>query len=132
MSFVLKPWQLLLITLAGWVNLCQQQRIDFQDDEIQILLPLLGKRRLRLTDEERRRLAAKGKLLGRKALQQITTIVTPDTIFGAIPSIHQGRMSRPNDLLWRRDVTEGGHSIPGTLPPRTQSPGAGQSVLAKV
>ncbi len=43
MSFVLKPWQLLLMALAGWVNLCQQQRIDFQDDEIQILLRLLAR-----------------------------------------------------------------------------------------
>ena len=37
-------------------------------------------RRLRLTDDQRRRLAAKGKPLGRKALAQIATIVTPDTI----------------------------------------------------
>jgi transposase InsO family protein len=80
MSFVLKPWQLLLMALAGWVNLQQQQLVEFQDDEIQILLKRLGKRRLLLTDDERRRLAAKGKVLGRKALQQITTIVTPDTI----------------------------------------------------
>jgi transposase InsO family protein len=80
MSFVLTPWQLLLVALAGWVNLQQQQLVEFQDDEIQILLKRLGKRRLLLTDDERRRLAAKGKVLGRKALQQITTIVTPDTI----------------------------------------------------
>jgi hypothetical protein len=80
MSFVLKPWQLLLVSLAGWVNLYQQQLIDFQDDEIQILLQRQGKKRLLLTDDERRRLAAKGKVLGRKALGQITTIVTPDTI----------------------------------------------------
>lgn len=80
MSFVLKPWQLLLVALAGWVNLQQQQLIQFQDDQIQMLLRQLGKKRLRLSDDERRRLAAKGKVLGRKALQQITTIVTPDTI----------------------------------------------------
>jgi hypothetical protein len=80
MRFVLKPRQLLLVALAGWVNLHQQQLLEFQDDQIQILLRLLGKRRLLLTDDERRRLAAKGTVLGRKALQQITTIVTPDTI----------------------------------------------------
>ena len=33
-----------------------------------------------MTDNQRRRLAAKGKKLGRKLLSQITTIVTPDTI----------------------------------------------------
>ncbi len=37
-------------------------------------------RRLRFTDDQRRRLAAKGKPLGRKVLRQIATIVTPDTI----------------------------------------------------
>ena len=37
-------------------------------------------RRLRFTDDQRRRLAAKGKPLGRKVLRQIGTIVTPDTI----------------------------------------------------
>jgi len=39
-----------------------------------------GGRRLRLTDGQRRRLAAKGKPLGRKGLRTIATIVTPDTI----------------------------------------------------
>ena len=39
-----------------------------------------GKRRIRLSDDQRRRLAIKGKALGRKALQEIATIVTPDTL----------------------------------------------------
>ena len=33
-----------------------------------------------LTDDQRRLLAVKGKVLGRKALSELTTIVTPDTI----------------------------------------------------
>jgi len=33
-----------------------------------------------LTDDQRRRLAVKGKALGRKTLGELTTIVTPDTI----------------------------------------------------
>jgi hypothetical protein len=68
------------VALAGWGNLHQQQLIEFQDDQIQMLLHRLGKRRFLLTDDERRRMAVKGKVLGRKTLQQITTIVTPDTI----------------------------------------------------
>jgi len=36
MSFVLKPWQLLLVALAGWVNLQQQQLFEFQDDQIRM------------------------------------------------------------------------------------------------
>ena len=39
-----------------------------------------GKKRLLLTDDQRRILAVKGKSLGRKALMEPTTIVTPDTI----------------------------------------------------
>jgi len=36
--------------------------------------------RLRLTDDQRRRLAARGRRLGRRVLRQVATIVTPDTI----------------------------------------------------
>jgi hypothetical protein len=39
-----------------------------------------GKKRILLTDDQRRLLAVKGKALGRKALMELTTIVTPDTI----------------------------------------------------
>ena len=37
-------------------------------------------RRLRLTDDQRRRLAAKGARIGRRLLAEVATIVTPDTI----------------------------------------------------
>ena len=37
-------------------------------------------RRLRLTDDQRRRLAVKGKVLGRRRLADVAGIVTPDTI----------------------------------------------------
>jgi hypothetical protein len=40
----------------------------------------LGDRRLRLNDHQRRRLAAKAKVLGRKVLDQIATIATPETL----------------------------------------------------
>jgi hypothetical protein len=40
----------------------------------------LGKKRLRFTDAERRKLAVLGKKLGRKALAEVATIATPDTI----------------------------------------------------
>ena len=33
-----------------------------------------------MTDDQRRRLAVKGQVLGRKALEAIATIVTPDAI----------------------------------------------------
>ena len=67
MSFVLQPWQLLLAILSGMVHRRQQQIIEFQNSEIETLLKQLGKKRLLLTDDQRRILAVKGKALGRGA-----------------------------------------------------------------
>ncbi len=80
MDFFLQPWYLLFAALSGWVNQRQQQIIAFQSTEIDALLQKLGKKRLLLTDEQRRLLAVQGHALGRKALLELTTIVTPDTI----------------------------------------------------
>ena len=72
--------QFLLLTFAGWVNRRQQKVIDYLLEENRVLREQHGGRRLRLTDDQRRRLAAKGKLLGRKLLSKVAGIVTPDTI----------------------------------------------------
>ncbi|HEV3190466.1 MAG TPA: hypothetical protein VGY54_08210 [Polyangiaceae bacterium] len=40
----------------------------------------LGQRRVRLTDDHRRRLAVRAKALGRAALSDVAGIVTPDTL----------------------------------------------------
>jgi hypothetical protein len=48
--------------------------------ENQVLKESRGKKHIRLTDDQRRRLAVRGKILGRKVLGEIGTIVTPDTI----------------------------------------------------
>ena len=58
----------------------QARVIEYQRAENAALLERVGKHRLRLTDGERRRLAKLGRALGRKALQQVATIATPDTI----------------------------------------------------
>lgn len=80
MNSILQPWRLLLCILAGWVHRQHQQVIQFRDEQIRALLQKLGKKRVLLSDDQRRRLAMKGKALGRKALSELTTIVTPDTI----------------------------------------------------
>src|SRR6266849_2565197 len=74
------PLQVLLVTLAGWVNRHQQHVIEYLMAENRVLKAQLTGRRLRLTDDERRRLAAKGRPLGRRLLRQVATLVTPDTI----------------------------------------------------
>ena len=79
MNFVLQPWQLLVVILTGWLNRQQQAVIDFLLTEVQVLKETYSDKRIRLSDDHRRRLAIKGRALGRKALQEIATIVTPDT-----------------------------------------------------
>ena len=76
----LQPWQLLLLVLAGWINLCEQEVIEHLRAENRVLREKLGKKRILLNDDQRRRLAVKGKILGRKMLEQVATIMTPDTI----------------------------------------------------
>ncbi|MGH7307181.1 MAG: integrase core domain-containing protein [Candidatus Rokuibacteriota bacterium] len=80
MTANLSPLRLLLVVLAGWVNRHQQQIIEYLVEENRVLKEQLKGRRLRLTDDQRRRLAAKGHRLGRRVLKQVATIVTPDTI----------------------------------------------------
>lgn len=80
MSFILQPWHIMLAVLCGLVNRRQQQIVEFQNAQIEALLEKLGGKRVLLTDDQRRLLAVKGHALGRKALLELTTIVTPDTI----------------------------------------------------
>jgi transposase InsO family protein len=80
MSADLYPLQVLLVTLAGWVNRHQQHVIEYLVEENRVLKEQVKGRRLRLTDDQRRRLAVKGRRLGRRVLRQVATIVTPDTI----------------------------------------------------
>ncbi len=46
---VFQPWHILLATLYGRVNQRQQQFIEFQNDQIEVLLKNIGKKRLLLT-----------------------------------------------------------------------------------
>jgi hypothetical protein len=80
---MLQPWQLLVAIVAGWINKEQQDMIEYLRTENQVLNEKLGKKRIWLNNDQRRRLAVKGKILGRKLLEQIGTLFTPDTIPGA-------------------------------------------------
>ncbi|MBN1652911.1 MAG: transposase [Deltaproteobacteria bacterium] len=73
--------QFVLAFLAGWVNRSQQALIDYLQTENEIYREKLRGKRIRFTDDQRRRLAVKAKALGRKALSKIDSIVTPDTLF---------------------------------------------------
>ena len=54
MKFVLQPWQLMLIILAGWVNRQQQEVIEYLRTDNAVLREKIGKHRILLTDEQRR------------------------------------------------------------------------------
>ena len=89
MSCLLTPWPILLAVLCGIVNHRQQPIIEFQNAQIETLLKKPGKKRLLLDDNQRRLLAVKAHAIGRKALLELTTIFTPDTI-----------------LRWHRELVE--------------------------
>src|SRR5437016_11316288 len=80
MRIPLDPFRLLLISLAGCLNQHQRDVIDYLQEENRMLREQLGNRRLRLNDDQRRRLAVKAKKLGWRALHELTTIVTPETL----------------------------------------------------
>ncbi len=72
--------QFLIWILAGWLNRGQQDVIEYLQEENRVLREQLGAGRLRLTDAQRCRLAAKAKKIGRRGLFEIRTLVTPDTL----------------------------------------------------
>ena len=72
--------QVLITTIAGWINRHQQQVIAYLLEENRTLHAKLGGTRIRFTDAERRRLATLAFPLGRKRLTSLATLATPDTL----------------------------------------------------
>jgi hypothetical protein len=70
------PFRLLIIAVAGWINQQQGDVIKYLKEENRVLREQLGGKRLRLSDDQRRRLAARAKTVGRKGLREVATIVT--------------------------------------------------------
>ena len=70
--------------LAAWLGVSfarvLQQQVDYLKAENRVLKKRLGANKLRLTDADRRRLAVLGKKLGRKALAEVATVASPETI----------------------------------------------------
>ena len=66
--------------MAGWMNQQQQFTMDYLREENRVLKEQLGGRRLRLNDDQRRRLAAKAKRLAHRVLAEVASIVTPETL----------------------------------------------------
>ena len=103
MKFVLQPWQLFVLILAGWINRQQQDVIEYLRTENAVLKEKFGKKRILLSDDQRRRLAVKGKTIGRKALDEVGSLFTPDTIL----RWHRQLIARKWDYSDRREQKPG-------------------------
>ena len=92
------PFQFLIVALAGWINQHQRDVIEYLQTENRVLREQLGPRRLRFTDHQRIRLAAKAKHLRRPVLLEIGSIVSPDTLL----AWHRHLIARKYDGHLRR------------------------------
>src|SRR5688500_5229851 len=69
-----------LLTVTSWLDQREREVLAYLIEENRVLRRQLGGRRLRLTDDDRRKLAARAYRLGRVALREVATIVAPDTL----------------------------------------------------
>jgi hypothetical protein len=74
MRVTLDPLSFRITAVAGWMNQHQRHVIEYLMEENRVLREQIGNRRLRFSDDQRRRLAAKAKKIGRKRLAQVATI----------------------------------------------------------
>jgi putative transposase len=71
---------MLLLTVTSWLDRQEREILAYLIEENRVLRRQLGGRRLRLTDDDRRQLAARAYRLGRQVLRGVATIVTPGTL----------------------------------------------------
>jgi putative transposase len=90
----------LLMIAAGWVHRHQLIVIEFLQAENRLLKDRLRGKRIRFTDAERVLLARKAKAVGRKALLELDTIVSPDTLL----RWHRRLVAQKWDFVNRRGV----------------------------
>ncbi len=87
-----------MVMLAGYINHKQQNIIEYLIEENRVLQEKLGPRRILLNDDQRRRLAIKGKALEHKLLGEVAGFVTPDTIL----RWHRKLVAMKYDGSWNR------------------------------
>src|SRR5690349_7438516 len=75
-------FRLLVIAVAGWFRESEQLVVAYLREENRVLREQLAaeQRRLRFTDEQRRRLAVRAEPLGVAVLRGLGTVVTPATL----------------------------------------------------
>jgi hypothetical protein len=86
MTKSLDPFRFLLIAVSGWMNQQQWQLIHYLREENRVLREQLGKKRLRFNDDQRRRLAAKARGVGRIKCQEDANSVSVANYKSALDS----------------------------------------------
>jgi hypothetical protein len=64
MKSILQPWRLLLFIIAGWINRHQQDVVEYLRTENKVLKEKLGKKRILLSNDQRRIESLKITLVG--------------------------------------------------------------------
>ena len=115
-------------------NQRQQHLIEYLVEENRVLREQIGKRRMRFTDEQRRRLAARAKKLTRKVLAQVARIFTPETLlawhrkliakkYDGSGDVREGHARRQRSRIWlsgRREPYLGLSACAWRIPIRQQ------------
>src|SRR6516225_8654169 len=107
MTKSLDPFRFLLIAVSGWMNQQQLQLIDYLGEENRVLREQLGQRRLRFNDDQRRRLAVKAKGLTRRLVEEMSPMVTWETLLAR----HRKQIAQKIRWQWpsrTRTTTHGG------------------------
>src|SRR5215468_102652 len=71
---------MVLRVLTGWLDRRERETVGYLIEENRLLRRQVGTGRLHLSDDDRRRLAARAHRVGRATLREIATIATPDTL----------------------------------------------------
>jgi hypothetical protein len=137
--------QLLLVAVTACLDRREREAMAYLIEENRLLRRQLGRRQLRLTDDDRRRLAVRAYRLGREALGEVATIVTPDTLLRwhrqlvARKWTYRGRTSRSGVFAEIRQLVErmaednptwGYTRIQGAL--KNLGPEVGRSTVARI
>jgi hypothetical protein len=80
MLSALNPLSFVIACLAGWLSEHQQRCIEYLTEENRVLREQIGDKKLRFTDDQRRRLAVRAKELSRSVLNRVASIATPETL----------------------------------------------------
>jgi hypothetical protein len=75
----------LILTMAGWMHRDQVAVIEYLIEENRDLRERLNGRRIRLTDVQRRRLARKGKAIGRRTDSKMSAGQQFETVKAVVP-----------------------------------------------